>query len=123
MTDHTPLTEQQLEQAFVAELDDDRALTLLDELTALRAKRRCTCARSAGLHEKSCRRYVAGHELISPVLRLTRAREELGASKPEETGWCTFGEDDAPGAGCILPAGHQPPNRHLVTPGDVEFDD
>ncbi|MGA6223503.1 hypothetical protein ACPESV_24595 [Streptomyces umbrinus] len=38
----------------------------------------------------------------------------------EESGWCSFGEDDAPGSGCILPAGHQPPNRHVVTPGDAD---
>lgn len=45
---------------------------------------------------------------------------DSGPDAAEDPGWCTFGEDDAPGAGCILPAGHQPPNRHLVTPGDTD---
>lgn len=37
-------------------------------------------------------------------------------------GMCTFGEDRAPGAGCIKPAGHD--GAHLVTPGDTsELDD
>jgi hypothetical protein len=33
---------------------------------------------------------------------------------------CTFGEDEAPGAGCIKPAGHD--GAHLVTPGEPEDD-
>lgn len=37
-------------------------------------------------------------------------------------GVCSFGEDEAPGAGCIKPAGHN--GAHLVTPGDRDpFDD
>jgi hypothetical protein len=37
-------------------------------------------------------------------------------------GMCTYGEDQAPGAGCIKPAGHD--GAHLVTPGDTsELDD
>jgi hypothetical protein len=52
------------------------------------------------------------HEYIEPRL-----------PKPaEESGWCTFGEGDAPGSGCILPAGHEPANRHVVTPGDTDDD-
>ena len=47
--------------------------------------------------------------------------EEQPASEDEET-FCTFGEGDAPGSGCILPAGHEPANRHLYTPGDGDFD-
>ena len=43
------------------------------------------------------------------------AGEQAEAEKP---GWCSFGEDDAPGAGCIKPAGHT--GAHLVTPGDVD---
>jgi hypothetical protein len=66
-----------LERAFAAELNDDRALILLDGLTALRAQNPCTCARSQGLHEKGCPRYVPGHDLLSPARRLARAREEL----------------------------------------------
>lgn len=53
------------------------------------------------------------------------AEGRLGDSEEAETeepGWCTFGEGDAPGAGCILPAGHEPPNRHVVTPGDTDDD-
>lgn len=37
-------------------------------------------------------------------------------------GVCTYGEDQGHGAGCILPAGHEPANRHVVTPGDAGDD-
>ncbi|ELP67629.1 hypothetical protein STRTUCAR8_08605 [Streptomyces turgidiscabies Car8] len=47
---------------------------------------------------------------------------DSGTDTATDPGWCTFGEDDAPGSGCILPAGHQPPNRHIVTPGDTDDD-
>lgn len=53
----------------------------------------------------------------------TRGTEERPAAEEqpaEVTPWCSFGEDDAPGAGCILPAGHEPANRHLVVPGDAD---
>ncbi|MGW3025832.1 hypothetical protein [Streptomyces sp. NPDC001221] len=66
-----------LEQAFVAEVNDDRALTMLDALIVLRSKLPCTCARSQGLHETDCRRYVPGHDLLSPARRLARARKAL----------------------------------------------
>jgi len=66
-----------VEQTFAAELNDDRALILLDALIVLRSKLPCTCARSQGLHETGCRRYVPGHDLLSPALRLSRARAEL----------------------------------------------
>lgn len=72
-----PSAFEQVEQAFAVELNDDRALTLLDALIVLRSKLPCTCARSQGLHETGCRRYVPGHDLLSPARRLTRAREEL----------------------------------------------
>jgi len=36
-------------------------------------------------------------------------------------GVCTFGEDAAPGAGCIKPAGHD--GAHYVTPGDTDDED
>jgi hypothetical protein len=43
-------------------------------------------------------------------------------SDPYADGICTFGEDQAPGAGCIKPAGHD--GAHLVTPGDTsQLDD
>jgi hypothetical protein len=45
---------------------------------------------------------------------------DSGAGADTGPGWCSFGEDDAPGAGCILPAGHEPANRHVVTPGDTD---
>ncbi|MGW7398109.1 hypothetical protein ACWGH7_16610 [Streptomyces cyaneofuscatus] len=35
-------------------------------------------------------------------------------------GVCAYGENRATGAGCILPAGHEPTNRHVVTPGDAD---
>lgn len=43
--------------------------------------------------------------------------------QPEGETFCSFGEGEAPGSGCILPAGHEPANRHVVTPGDVDLDD
>ena len=39
---------------------------------------------------------------------------------PYANGVCPFGEDIAPGAGCILPAGHEPADRHIVTDGDLD---
>ena len=45
--------------------------------------------------------------------------QESGQS--ESIGWCTFGEDEAHGAGCIKTAGHS--GAHLVTRGDADFDD
>jgi hypothetical protein len=70
---------EQLERAIAAEVVDDRALSMLDALIVLRSQLPCTCARSRGLHEKTCRRYVPGHELLSPARRLARARTELAA--------------------------------------------
>ncbi|MFI7014130.1 hypothetical protein [Streptomyces sp. NPDC050164] len=67
----------ELEHALTVELDDDRALALHAALIVLRSKLPCTCARSQGLHEKCCRRYVPGHELLSPARRLAAARAEL----------------------------------------------
>lgn len=52
-----------------------------------------------------------------------RRTQEAGQSEPVEETFCTFGEGDAPGSGCILPAGHEPANRHVVTPGDVDLED
>jgi hypothetical protein len=45
-----------------------------------------------------------------------------GASKadPYANGVCTYGEDQAPGGGCIKPAGHD--GAHLVTPGEGGWD-
>lgn len=34
---------------------------------------------------------------------------------------CPFGEDEAPGAGCIKEKDHSGP--HLVVPGDVDHED
>ncbi|MGW3387303.1 hypothetical protein [Streptomyces cinereoruber] len=34
-------------------------------------------------------------------------------------GLCPYGEDLAPGSGCILPAGHDG-SGHLVVPGDTD---
>ncbi|MFI8535396.1 hypothetical protein ACIGMX_34765 [Streptomyces aquilus] len=58
---------------------------------------------------------TAGDKLHSLLESVT---ETEGQSEP--SGWCTFGERDAPGAGCIKPAGHS--GAHLVTPGDVDDD-
>lgn len=45
----------------------------------------------------------------------------MATTDPYANGVCPFGEDAAPGAGCIKPAGHDGP--HLVTPGDVDLVD
>lgn len=42
---------------------------------------------------------------------------------PYANGLCPYGEDIAPGSGCILPAGHEPVDRHLVTDGDLDEED
>jgi hypothetical protein len=69
-----------------------------------------------------------GHQRVllpatDPIPHYRHAYIEPRLPKPaEETGWCSFGEDDAPWSGCILPAGHEPASRHLVTPGDVDLD-
>ena len=46
---------------------------------------------------------------------LLKRGEELYAN-----GVCPYSETDAPGSGCILPAGHKPENPHIVTPGDTD---
>jgi hypothetical protein len=80
-------TADEVERIFAAELNGERALTLLDALIVLRSKLPCTCCRSGGLHDQVCRRYVAGHELLSPARRLDRAREELRlAAEPAAPG-------------------------------------
>ncbi|MFD9444985.1 hypothetical protein [Streptomyces sp. NPDC060001] len=64
---------------------------------------------------------------VDPVPHYQRGRARIApkASEPasDELTFCTFGEDDAPGAGCILPAGHEPANRHVVTYGDTDDSD
>lgn len=40
---------------------------------------------------------------------------------PYANGMCTYGEDQAPGSGCIKPAGHN--GAHYVTPGDTDDHD
>lgn len=44
-----------------------------------------------------------------------------GKEDPYANGLCPYGEDWAPGAGCIKPAGHT--GAHLVTPGDADPED
>jgi hypothetical protein len=75
--DQSAVAIQTVEQALAAEASDERALILLDALIVLRSKLPCTCARSQGLHETGCRRYVPGHDVLSPARRLARARAEL----------------------------------------------
>jgi hypothetical protein len=64
-----------------AEPDHNRASALYEVLLQLRGELRCTCARSGGLHEKGCRKYVPGHELLSPVNALAAYRAEA-VSRP-----------------------------------------
>ncbi|MBD9721922.1 hypothetical protein PV755_09280 [Streptomyces caniscabiei] len=61
---------------LTAEPDHTRASALYEALLKLRAQLPCTCARSQGLHEKQCRRYVPGHDLLSPVRALAAYRAE-----------------------------------------------
>ncbi|MET8113748.1 hypothetical protein [Streptomyces prasinus] len=57
-----------------------------------------------------------------PVPHYNRGRTYIEPKLPARGAGelCPFGEGDAPGSGCILPAGHEPANRHIVTPGDVD---
>jgi hypothetical protein len=51
----------------------------------------------------------------------TGAEQLLAAARQaEEPRFCDFGVTDAPGSGCVLLAGHEPANRHIVTPGDED---
>jgi hypothetical protein len=58
------------------EPDNTRASALYEALLKLRGMQPCTCAGSWGLHENSCRKYVPGHELLSPVNALAAYRAE-----------------------------------------------
>ncbi|GAP46918.1 hypothetical protein [Streptomyces azureus] len=64
------------------EPDHGRASALYEVLLDLRGELPCTCARSSGLHERECRKYVPGHELISPVLAMRAYRTERPAATP-----------------------------------------
>lgn len=65
---------------LTAEPDHTRASALYELLLDLRGKLPCTCARSQGLHDEECRKYVPGHELISPALALKAYRAERPAT-------------------------------------------
>jgi hypothetical protein len=65
---------------LAVEPDHNRASALYELLLDLRGKLPCTCARSSGLHEQKCRKYVPGHELISPVLAMKAYRAERPAA-------------------------------------------
>jgi hypothetical protein len=62
------------------EPDHGRASALYEVLLHLRGELPCTCARSGGLHGRECRKYVPGHELISPVLAMRAYRAERAAT-------------------------------------------
>lgn len=53
-------------------------------------------------------------------IAITDTGRQRANGKPNAfpNGVCPYGEDQERGAGCILPAGHTPANRHVVTPGD-----
>jgi hypothetical protein len=59
-----------------------------------------------------------------PVPHYNRGRTYIQPKPPARSKGelCPFGEGDAPGSGWILPAGHEPANRHVVTPGDADLD-
>jgi hypothetical protein len=67
-----------LEEELVQDSTLDRAMDVYDALIITRRLLPCTCTRT-GYHAKGCKRYVPGHELASPVLRVKRALEELPA--------------------------------------------
>lgn len=71
-----------VDRKLTAEPDHNRASALYELLLQLRAMQPCTCARSQGLHEKSCRKYVPGHELLSPVNALAAYRAERTSQPP-----------------------------------------
>lgn len=75
-----------IDAALIAEPQQSSAVVLQDLLIKARRLLPCTCARSGGLHEQSCLRYVPGHELISPALALKayRAERPAAASGPTE---------------------------------------
>jgi hypothetical protein len=66
---------------LTAEPDHNRASALYELLLHLRGELPCTCARSQGLHEQTCRKYVPGHELLSPVRALAAYRNERAAEE------------------------------------------
>jgi hypothetical protein len=81
------------------------------------------------LAEQVLAEWESGRLPADDALRMIRAAlavgdvktlEQLRAANPQPTaeGFCTFGVTDAPGSGCVLLAGHEPANRHIVTPGD-----
>lgn len=73
-----------VDEKLADEPDHNRASTLYEVLLQLRGMLPCTCARSQGLHEKSCRKYVPGHELLSPVNALVAYRAEAGEKGSRE---------------------------------------
>ncbi|WP_042174629.1 hypothetical protein [Streptomyces sp. NBRC 110035] len=68
-----------VDATLTEEPDTMRASALYEALLKLRAMPPCTCARSWGLHGKACRKYVAGHELLSPANALAAYRAETDA--------------------------------------------
>jgi hypothetical protein len=69
-----------IDAKLTVEPDHGRASALYELLLHLRGELPCTCARSQGLHEKDCRKYVPGHELISRHNALARYRRERAAA-------------------------------------------
>lgn len=67
---------------LTAEPDHNRASALYELLLQLRGELPCTCARTGGLHEKGCSKYVPGHELISRHNALARYRAERNIQPP-----------------------------------------
>lgn len=131
-----------------ADIAPETAAAMAAEIRRLRAE--LTTARAAVLREiatlqdqtattdviRKRRSIAAARRLVAVELRFMA--EDAAASAVEahvvaddsddpetsyEKGLCTFGEGDAPGSGCILPAGHQPASRHIVTAGDADIDD
>lgn len=70
-----------VDSALTAEPDHGRASPLYEVLLRLSGLHSCTCARSQGLHEKECHRYVPGHKLVSPARALAAFRVERGDAR------------------------------------------
>ncbi|MFD9752640.1 hypothetical protein [[Kitasatospora] papulosa] len=73
--------------------------------------------------ETAVRDWVAKHPVPTEpaVSKHAEVLRIADATDPFANGVCTYGEDRAPGAGCIKPVGHD--GAHLVTPGDADPDD
>lgn len=77
------------------------------------------------LYNDMGQRAAAGARLVGARLRRLADEAQQAESEPQPDAptsdrFCTFGVTDVPGSGCVLLAGHEPANRHVVTDGDLD---